>query len=61
MLRKSGVAGKTLNPNAPKLSETVSPKPPTMVAVKQRADLKRTEEEKAAGANARKIIRAGTR
>ena len=61
VLRKSGVTGKTLNPIAPKFSETVSPKPPTMVAVKRRADLQRTEEEKAAGAIARKIIQAGTR
>ena len=32
-----------------------------MVAVKRRADLKRAEEEKAAGVNARKTIDAGTR
>ena len=56
-----GVAGKNLNPNSPKFSETVTPKPPTMVAVKRRADLKRAEEEKAAGVNAKKIIEAGRR
>ena len=44
VLRKSGVAVKTLSPNTPKFSETVTPKPPTMVAVKRRADLKQAEE-----------------
>ena len=38
VLRKSGVAGKAINPNAPKISENV-PKPPTMSAVKRRAEL----------------------
>ena len=32
-----------------------------MVAVKRRADLKRAQEEQAAGVNARKTIEAGTR
>ena len=51
-----------LSPNAPKTSESGTPKPPpTMVAVKRRADLKRAQEEKAAGVNARKTIEAGTR
>ena len=59
--RKSGVAGKTLSSNAPKTSETVTHKPPTMVAVKHRADLKRAQKEQAAGVNARKTIEAGTR
>ena len=61
VLSKSGVAGKTLNPTAPKFSETITPKPPMIVAVKRRADLKLAEEEKAAGANVRMTIQAGTR
>ena len=49
VLRKSGVAGKALNPNAPKMS-----------AVKRRAELKRAQEEQAAGTSARRTIEAGT-
>ena len=48
VLRKSEVAGK-------------APKPPTMSAAKRRADLKRAQEEQAAGTSARKTIEAGTR
>ena len=61
VLRKSGVAGKALNPNARKISESVTPKPPTMSAVRRRADLKRAQEEQAAGISARKTNEAGTR
>ena len=61
VLRKIGVAGKAPISAASKFSEKVTPKPPTMVEVKRRADLKRSEEETAAGASARKTIQTGTR
>ena len=61
VLRKSGVAGKALGPNAPKFWETATPNPPTMGAVKRRADLKRAQEEQATGISARKMMEAGTR
>ena len=43
------------------ISERLTPKPPTMIAVKRRANRKRSEEEKAAGVHARKTIEARTR
>ena len=62
VLRKSGVAGKVLKPNAPKFSDKEILPPPTMSALKcRRAELKRAEEEQAAGTSARSTTGAGTR
>ena len=61
VLRKSGVAGKVLKPNAPKILEKVILPPPTMSALKRGAELKRAQEEQAAGTSARSTTEAGTR
>ena len=49
VLRKSGVAGKVIKPNAPKISDKLTIPPPTMSALKQRAELKRAQEGQTAG------------
>ena len=61
VLRKSGVAGKVLKPNEPKISEKVILPPPTMSALKRRAELKRAQEEQAAGTSTRSTTEASTR
>ena len=57
----SGVAGKVLKPNAPKIAEKVTLPPPTMSALKRRAELKRAQDEQAAGTSTRSTTEARTR
>ena len=60
VLRKSGVAGKVIRPNAPKISDKLTIPPPTMSALKQRSELKRAQEGQTAGTSARSTTEAGT-